>query len=249
MDDFSPATNIAWNGYTGVVEYGGGDRNMVCLFYNKPVPNAAKAAKNGRPSFENKIYVRIHPVGERLNIVDREATDRDKMRFAMQWNQFRQRKEQVAEGMPIELLYPEQPVISATLRASAVQTVEQLAELSAPAIENIGMGCQTWVNYAKKVLATSGKIAKDTGARVEIERLTRELKVKDRQIDQLKDAMAQMQERMTNVPDMQTMQAMMATMMQRPQHMPQQAFDAQTAMINGTDDRAQKSRQRPRLKR
>ena len=117
-----------------IVEYGGGDRNMVCMFYNKPVLNPAKSDEKGRQIFDNKVYVCIHPPGERLNIVDREASDLERRRFPMQWEAFRKNKQQQPEGTPIELLYPGQPTIAATLRASGVQTVEQCAELSAPAI-------------------------------------------------------------------------------------------------------------------
>jgi hypothetical protein len=249
MDEgFASPTNIAWQGHTGVVEYGGGDRNMVCMFYNKAVPNPAKSAEKGRPINENKVFVKIHPPGERLNIVDREASDRDRQRFPMQWEQFRKKQHQQPEGTPIELLYPEQPVVAATLRAHGVQTVEQCAELSGPAIDNVGMGCQTWVNYSKRYLIASSKGASESAVRRQFEQKDREIKVLKSQVAQLKDRLEAMLQNQAQQPDLATMQAMLAGVMQRPQHMPQASFDPQTAMINaqGQATRGVQKRHRPR---
>ncbi len=70
MSDFSSPTGINWRGDVGVVEYGN-DRSMVAIFYNKPVHNPAKSVKDGHPFYEDQVFVRIHPPGERLNIVER----------------------------------------------------------------------------------------------------------------------------------------------------------------------------------
>src|SRR4051812_23395394 len=112
MDDFAPARDISWQGDIGVVNYG--NQNMVVMFYNKPLLNPAKSSAAGRPFFEDKVFIRIHPPGERLNIVDREATEVEKRRYPMQWRQFVDQREQIPEGTPIDMLYPEKPSIGAT---------------------------------------------------------------------------------------------------------------------------------------
>jgi hypothetical protein len=251
MDDgFANPTNIAWQGNTGVVEYGGGDRNMVVMFYNRPTPNPAKSAQKGRPVNENRIFVKIHQPGERLNVVDREATDMDRHRFPMQWHQFKKKQVQQPDGTPVELLYPEQPVIAATLRSHGVQVVEQLAKLSGTAIQDVGMGCQNWVNYAQKYLEMASKGASESSVRRQFEQKDREINVLRRQVEDLKNKLEGIAQQNMQGPDLATMQSMLASMMQRPQHMPQVAFDPQTAMINaqGQATRATKQRrQRPRL--
>jgi hypothetical protein len=250
MDEgFASPTNINWQGNTGVVEYGGGDKSMVCMFYNRPMQNAAKSSEKGRPVFDNKIFVKIHPPGERLNVVDREANENDKRRFPMQWEQFRKKKQQQPEGTPVELLYPEQPTVAATLRANGIQIIEQLAKLSGNAIQDVGMGCQTWVNYAQKYLELANKGANESMVRRQFEQKDREINVLKRQVEDLKNKLEGMMQQNQQGPDMATMQAMLATMMQRPQHMPQVAFDSQTAMINaqGNATRPKPRRQRPRL--
>ena len=251
MDDFAPPTGINWNvGRTsGMVEYGGGDRGMACWFYYKDVPNPAKSAEKGRPVHENRIYVRIAPPGERLNVVEREATEQDKQRFPLQWEQFRRRKTQQPEGMPIELLYPDNPATAGTLRAHGIQTVEQCAELSGHAIENIGMGAQTWVNYAKRVLSQSERQAGETRMRRELDQRDREIKMLKGNVKQLQSQIDQLIQRQqgNSTPDLAQVQTLLAGLMNRPQFPPQVKFDSDTAMINAKSaERAGGKRQRPR---
>src|SRR5271166_1464648 len=132
---FQTPTNITWRGDVGTVEYGGGDKSLVVFFYNKAVPQPGKSKAAGRPMYENVTFVRMAPPGEKLNIVDRPARGEDARRFPLQWAQFEKNAEQIPDGTPIDLLYPENPAISATLRASGVHTVEQCAEMSAHAID------------------------------------------------------------------------------------------------------------------
>lgn len=253
-EGFSSPTNITWQGTTGMVEYGGGDRGMICMFYNRPTHNPAKSKEAGSPYYEDKVFVRIHPPGERLNIVDREASGRDKQRFPAQWAQFQQNKEQHPDGTPIDLLYPETPSIAATLRASGVPTVEVLAELSAPAIENIGMGCQTWVNQARKYLEAASKGATVVQMRTALEDRDREIKALKTMVDGLKTRVEELTTRAQGGPDLASLQALLAATMGRPTHMPAQSFDAQTAMINATStqtlmqqENKTKRRSRPRV--
>lgn len=260
-EGFASPTNIAWNGHTGTVEYGGGDKGMVAMFYNRPIHSPGKSTKEGRPIYEDKIYVRIHPPGERLNIIDREANVSDQRRWPAQWHQFSQNKQQQPEGTPIDMLYPEYPSIAAMLRASAVSTIEQCADLSAPAIENIGMGCQRYVNDAKKYIEAANKGLKGSQVRHELDELARENRVLQKTISDLKAQLEDLRNSggVGGGVSPEQIQAALAGLMGRPQY-PQVAnqrpsgFDAQAAMINATSATAQvqqvvkpRRRARPRV--
>ena len=54
VDEFSGHTGIKWNGNVGTVEYGGGDRSMVAMFYNRPMHNPARSQTEGRPFYVTK---------------------------------------------------------------------------------------------------------------------------------------------------------------------------------------------------
>jgi hypothetical protein len=159
MDDtnFAPATQLRMLGeWGGVVEYGGGAKGQFASFYWRSVENAAKSKMAGRRICEDKVYVRIAPPGERLNIIDREVTDLDKQRWPVQWAQFQQNQMQRPEGTPIDLLFPASPATADTMKGFGVHTIEQCAELSAHAIDNI-MGGQEYCNKAKTYLEASNK--------------------------------------------------------------------------------------------
>lgn len=245
--DFSSPTSIQWAGHVGAVEYGGGDKAMVVMFFKKALHNPAKSLETGRPYYDEKVYVRIHPPGERLNIIERAAKGDDARRWPNQWAQFSQNKEQIPEGTPIGHLYPDKPSIEATLRASGVFTIEQCADLSGHAIDNVGMGAQAWVNAAKKYLDYANKGVSAAKFRAEMEEKDRELKVLRKQVEELKATLDNMRSS-SMPPDLATIQAMIAGAMARPQHLPRTGFDPQLAQLNASSPANQpRRRQRPKI--
>ena len=253
-DDFVNPTNINWNGgYVGTVEYGS-DRNMVVMFYNKSKPNKAKSAKNGRPVHEDVVHIKMYTPGEqRFNVIDRPATPQDKQRFASHWARFSANQEQVPDGTPIEMLYPEQPSIATTLRSYGVHTIEQCADLSGTAIEDIGMGSQRYVNSAKKYLELSEKGVKASQLRRELEERDGEIRTLKHQIELLNAQLDKLQEDKSNAVDLQTIQSLLAGVQRRPQYpdtkqlAPQ--FDAQTAQINATHKTSDMRRSRKKTRK
>jgi len=252
-------TNIQWNGHVGNVEYGGGAKGQVAMFYYRPIHQPGKSLEEGRPVFDDVVYVRIHPPGERLNIIDRPASGADARMWPQQWQQFQQNKQQQPSGTPIEMLYPEVPSVAAMLRANGVCTIEQCADLSGPAIDNIGMGAQRYVNDSAKYIQMSEKNVKAGQFRHEMEEKDREIKLLTRQVEDLKSAVEESQANARAQSGMaQAMISAATGAAARPTHpgpypLPRPAGDPQLAMLNATHpSRAQrqqkpKGRSRPRL--
>lgn len=243
--EFTPHSSISWGGpggHVGVVQYA---QQMVVMFYRKAMSNPGKAKLEGRPVYDEKIFVRIHPVGERLNIIDREATEEDARRFALQWAQFQKNKEQIPEGTPIDLLFPENPAVGATMRANGIHTVEQCANLSAHAIDNVGMGAQRYVNAAQSYLSMANKGVKATEYRTKIEELERNNRVLKQQITSLQEQVQKLLEnRQAQGIDLNGLQQMLAGVMQRPTLTPAAPFDAATAQINALSPTSEVARAR-----
>lgn len=240
MSDFTSPTGIDWAGHVGNVQYGN-DQNKVVMFYTRPKHNPAKSTQAGRPMYDDVVYVRIHPPGERLNIVDRPVVESDKRQYPLQWAQFSQNKEQIPDGTPIEMLYPDHPAIGATLRASGVHTVEQCAELSGPAIDAIGMGAQHYSNDAKKYIEVANKGVKGSELRRELEERDSQIRTLTKTVDSLKTEVNRLRDlNMANV-DLKAVQKLLAGQQLQPtlpnQRQMDPAFDAQTAQINATDPR------------
>lgn len=241
MDDFINHTSIQKQGdWGGIVQYGPGDSGMVVMFYLHPVHNPAKSVEAGAPQFDDIVFVRIHPPGERLNIIDRRATDQDRRRFPMQWAAYQQNKPQTNNGTPIDMLFPAQPSIAAALKASGVHTIEQCSELSAHAIESIGMGCQTWVNDAVRYMEVANKGVKHSQLKALMEERDRENGHLKHKIELLEAELHLLREATANAVTAKDVQQMIANIGgkqgQRPQFAPgrQQPFDAQTAQIAAT---------------
>lgn len=238
-------TSIRWQGNVGVAEFDGGARSQHAIFYNKSVHNPVRSQAEGHPVYEDKIYVRVAPPGERWNIVDRPATGQDSRIWPVQWAAFQQNKEQTPEGMPIELLYPEKPAVAATLRANGVFTVEQCAELSGNAIDSIGMGAQKWVNDAKKTLAFANKAVGATQFRNELEDRDRKITVLERQVEQLVQEVTKLRSTSSTATQLADIQALIAGAMGRPQHPSEnnqvgKKFDVATQQINAVNSQRNK---------
>ena len=192
QSEFAPVTGIDWTGEgVGMAKFGDDSKQLVFFFW-KSQRNEAKSIAENKPIFEDIPYIRMHPPGERLNIIERPARDDDKYRFPRQWNQFVQKQSQVPEGTPIELLYPNHPAYADTLRAHGIYTIQQLAELSAHAIDAVGMGAQEAVNKAQRYIKESGdskalnalrKQLEDKDAAIRV--LEKQIKLQKGQIDEL----------------------------------------------------------------
>lgn len=216
--DFRPSTGIDRasldaHGY-GMVQYGPGDEKLIVGFYRRSVINSAKSRELGKPVHEGQDYVKIEHPGETLNKVDRPVTDQDRQRFPRQWAMYMQGKQDVPDGIPISLLFPAKPEIEATLRGYNINTVEQLANLSAHAISTVGMGCQDWVNGAKRYLERAEK-------GVNHHKFEAALATKDQQI-------AALQRQLNDL----------SALIQTKTAAPPQNFDAQTAQINAVHQSA-----------
>lgn len=243
MEDFQGHSGIRKMGdWGGVVQYGPGDSGMVVMFFLKPIHNPSKSTEMGSPQFDDKVYVRIHPPGERLNIIEREATTADQRRFPMQWQQYKDNAPQTAHGTPVDFLFPAHPSIPAALKASGVYTVEQCAALSANAIENIGMGAQNWCNDAVRYLEVANKGVKASQLKAALEERDRTIHSQQHKIELLEAQIAHLSEHASQSVTMDDVKQMLANVGgrqgQRPQFAPGRqlpsSFDAASAQIAAT---------------
>ncbi len=177
---------VETQGY-GMVNYGSSDERKIILFYNKSVHQPRASQEQGRPVYNDVVFVRIGDPGEmKLSMIDRPATEEDKRRWPRHWMQFQNNAKQVPDGTPVDMLFPEKPSIIGTLKAFGVHTIEQLSHLSAEGIATVGMGATEWVNRAKKYMERAEK-------GVGFHKLESELKARDTEIAVLKDNQARLQ--------------------------------------------------------
>lgn len=135
-----------------------GDDGLIAEFFPQALQNNYQSSIEGRPIFETYPFVRILIPGDKHSIVERKATDADKMRFPRQWHAFQAGSTPVESGTPIE----QWPILTvsqvAEFKALHIRTVEHLAGLSDGNIAKLGPGGRELVSKAKAFIAQ----AKDT---------------------------------------------------------------------------------------
>ena len=142
---------VDWQGDFGIVRYGN-DKHLNVMFFMKSVHNPMKSAQHGARYHDEVAYVRIQHPGENIQVIERPVNDSDKTRFAKQWEQFSKNAHQTVDGIPIDLLFPTHPNIADNLRSHGIHTIEQCANMSAHAVDSIGMGSQDYKNRATDYL-------------------------------------------------------------------------------------------------
>lgn len=106
-------------------------------FYDRPVLDKEKTAKEGRQCFKDATYIRKIVAGDPKNEVDRPANQNDYTDFPGAYEAYK-KKSEAMEGTPLK----EWPAINRSqveeLAAFKVYTVEQLASVSDGNLKNIG---------------------------------------------------------------------------------------------------------------
>ena len=144
---------------TGFGMLRGNDDLLIVKFYKNSVYNPRKSKEAGHIIHDAVDYVLIQHPGERDNTNRPVKVGEDDLRFPRQWMQFQKSLEQVPEGTPLSALFVDPNLVNVPpyLNGIGIYTVEQLADLSATAIQNIGLGGQEWNNLARKYLDVSNK--------------------------------------------------------------------------------------------
>jgi hypothetical protein len=179
---------INWNSASkeyGTVDFNN-DTDLVVNFYNKSVLDVAASRDQAMPIHKDMVYVKIMRAGEQLNIIDRPMTNMDTQRFRRQYENFLHNRTQVPEGTPIDLLFPNNPSVADNLRSRGIYTVQQCANLTAHAIDAIGMGAQEYVNRAKKYIEAAASGQSFIKYQEESKLKDQQIKTLTRQIDEMR---------------------------------------------------------------
>ena len=136
------------------------DSKLYVQFYSRPVLHNVKSTAAGRPIYIDVDHVKIIVPGDKLNIIDRVASDDDKRRFAAHYEKYTAGRGEDVIGTRLDVV----PWMSRSkveeYKYFKVLTVEQLADAS----DEVGQkfpGFQMDKARAKKFLeATTGTDAR-----------------------------------------------------------------------------------------
>lgn len=117
------------------------DSILSVWFFSKPIQNNFRTVLEGRPIFEDKIYIHIEAPGDRTSVIERPIYDEDKERFSLQWTAWMNKHGGDASeiGTPLSAW----PLLTAAqaeeLKAIKFRTVESIAGASDAALQKMGM--------------------------------------------------------------------------------------------------------------
>lgn len=107
-------------------------------FNRQPVQDQEASLREGRPVFRDVIYIEKRVPGDNSNVVHRPARDADYQEFAGVYEKFKAGEGERLVGTPLK----EWPAITRSLVEELAHfhcfTVEQLAEMSDSALQNVG---------------------------------------------------------------------------------------------------------------
>ena len=121
------------------------DSRLYVEFYNNPIQNEFKTTVEGRPIFEDMVFVKIQVPGDNTFNVNTPARDDHKQRFPMHWQRF-----QNAHGDDMQLIgtpLSHWPLLTPSaveeLKYQKFMTVEQIAGASDAQLNKLGMRAGT----------------------------------------------------------------------------------------------------------
>lgn len=154
-----------------------GDESLFVVFYMGVIPDDAQTIEQGRPIFRDIECCRITVPGDRNNVIDRPATQRDKQRFAKSYLQFQagKKEEEQISGTLLNVWPFLTRAQCEEFRYLGVRTVEQLAELrddtcaKNPGFTQLKQHAHLWLERARdgaEVSKTAQRLA-DQDRRIE----------------------------------------------------------------------------------
>lgn len=165
----------------------GDDSGLYVEFYMNSVFNEAKSAKEGRPIYEDKEYVRMQPTGDKTKVVDRPVrktfsgnVPSDTARFPRQWQAFQNQEKVVTEGTPITEWPPITRSDAKMLKGLNIHTVEMLASLQENHLTFLGARqmrdkAKAWMEKAKDTSAATQFAAREAAMQAQIDGLQNQI--------------------------------------------------------------------------
>lgn len=162
----------------GPGQFNEADKRLRVNFGYFPQINQAKSAAEGRPIYDEIVYVTIMVPGER-DVVHRPAWEKDYGRFPMQYQAFLNKKDQDASsGTPLKSVTWLSAAQQKELEFFNCYTLEQLANLADSSASKF-MGIQALKTRAKDFIAAAKEAAPLLLIRAEIEKKDEKLAAQD----------------------------------------------------------------------
>ena len=179
------------NGAFSHTEFIGSDAaNIIAEFFYKPVQDRHASDQAGHPIFTDVEFVKLYIGGDSKTVVERKVKDLDRQRFAGQYRQFLESREQRQEGTPLSEWPPVTAAQVKNFAAQNVQTVEQLAALPDGIVAKLGPGmralqrkAQGYIDRQKDETVVEKYASENATLRAQVEELNGQFQALQAEID------------------------------------------------------------------
>ena len=159
--------------------------NLMVEFYEDSMEMGYRSEQEGRPVFEQRLFIRIITPGDQTNLIETIATAEDKRQYAREYERYQRGQTAAQEGTSLTQ-WP--GVNKSQIKEAAyfeIYTLEQLASLSDTNVGRMGMGWMELRNKAKAYMQAATDSAVVTRQQSEIEKLKADLLAMQNQISNL----------------------------------------------------------------
>ncbi len=147
---------------------GAPDARLYVEFHLHPVENEDETAKQGRPIFEDREYIRVQAPGDRLLVSDKALTPALKAMYAQQYQAWKSGEDaDAAAGTPLSMWPGVTRAQVEELKFVRARTVEQLAGMTDGALATMGPGYMKVRQAARDFVEQSAGRAPLTALRAE----------------------------------------------------------------------------------
>lgn len=152
------------------------DQGVNVEFYNDSVPSLIQSEQAGHPVFIEKPFVRIMIPGSQNTIIEAPVEDYHKRRFPVQWRKYEAgEKNAEMSGWKLEAWPAINTAQVKTLKYMNIFTVEQLADISDSACQQVGPGGMELRTRAKAAVGAAKGTAVVEAQALENKRMRDEL--------------------------------------------------------------------------
>ncbi len=163
---------------------------MLVIFHTQQVKQNFLSAKEKRPIYAEKIFIKKIVPGDARLVIDRPMRETDIEEFPVEWARWEQKKTNLIQGTPIEAW----PILSDTQRAEFralnIFTIDQFANLADEAANRI-MGFNELRTKARAFIMAAKDSEKFDQVRAE---MSEKLAAQDREMAELREALKAMRE-------------------------------------------------------
>lgn len=164
-----------------------GNGTMPVFFYTRQVPNTFKSKQEGRPIFDEVVFIKKLIPGDSTFTYDQPMKEGQQEEYAVEWQRFLQKKSVESSGTPLDVWPELTDGQRAEFRALNIFTVEQFAGLPDSAGSKI-MGLNHLREQARLFISRSKNVADDARSS--------EMAAKIEQMQQDNDRLRQMLEKL-----------------------------------------------------